>query len=191
MITCLKNLNKNTSNTISSLIKFDFAQGKWKLRTFKNKISNYSLKDLTKSSDVKNWLETRISEEKKKIPVEKISDNIKENRLSKLNPTPNLRVKNKHNYNLFIKDKAAKLINEKQHADFLYLENKMFALDYTAQVLENMRKDKENKIFNIKYKEVYEKKLAIKLESRKKQNLLENYENTFKNYERHNEIRLN
>ena len=54
------------------------------------------------------------------------------------------------------------------------LGRKFFALDHTAEVLENYRKIKENEIFDRILHETRQKKAFLKNESRKPENLLQN-----------------
>lgn len=62
------------------------------------------------------------------------------------------------------------------------LRDKFFALDHTAEVLENYRRLKENEIFNKVLFEEREKRAFLKKEARKTENLIENYDSKFANH---------
>ena len=53
------------------------------------------------------------------------------------------------------------------------MRNKFFALDHTAEVLENYRRLKENEIFDRILHDERMKKAYIKTESRKRENLID------------------
>jgi hypothetical protein len=59
------------------------------------------------------------------------------------------------------------------------LRQKFFVLDHTAEVLENYRRIQENELFNKVLFEEREKRAFLKKESRKMENLIDNYEQRF------------
>jgi hypothetical protein len=164
-----------------------FAHGKWNLYRFRKEMDNYRLKDFTKVPSAKKWIDEQIETQKKKLKTEKFTNLMKESDkriLKNLNPyfSPH-----KRQFNKFVRRSAIKKSHLNEEKDFEELEMRLFSQDHTAQVLENIRKQKENKIFNRKLHEISEKKLALKLESRKPENILENYENNFLNYQNYND----
>lgn len=62
------------------------------------------------------------------------------------------------------------------------LRQKFFYLDHTAEVLENYRRIKENEIFNYILHGEREKKAFLKKEGRKTENLIDNFDQRFRNY---------
>jgi hypothetical protein len=63
------------------------------------------------------------------------------------------------------------------------LREKYFVLDHTAEVLENYRRIQENEIFNRVVFEEREKKAFLKKEGRKVDNLIDNYQQRFANFQ--------
>lgn len=170
----------------------NFASGKWNLYRFNRDVNKYSLKDFTKSPLTKEWLNRRKENFRSNLEVNKLSTTIDQltnkNKKVELNPifSPNKRKLNK-----VLRKKIIKNINQAQSEDFKSLETRLFLKDMNSQSLENLRKIKENKIFNKKLHELHERKLAVKLESKKLENLIENFDFRFKNYETYNDTEGN
>lgn len=62
------------------------------------------------------------------------------------------------------------------------MTKKFFALDHTAEVLENYRRLKENEIFDKILHDERMKKAFLKHEGRKTQNLIADFDSNFKDY---------
>lgn len=182
------NINSYPSNKLFySITEKNFAFGKWNLYKFRRDTSSYALKDFTKSYTAKQWLNKEIENQKSKIKTEKISSLLHtedKRKLRKLNPYIQ---PSKRQFNRFVRKKAINKMGNNESKDFDDLAMRLFVQDHTAQVLENIRKTKENKIFNRKLHEIKEKKLALKLEARKPENIIENFEQKFLNYQNFND----
>lgn len=177
-------LNKNQS--------FNFSFGRFNLYRFNKELnSRYTLKDYTKTPNAKEWLEKKKQTFRANLKINKLSNTLAQPRDSKkleLNPIFN---PNKRKLNKIIRKKIMGNINTAESQDFKSLEERLFLKDISAQSLENLRKIKENKIFNKKLHELHEKKLALKLEGKKLENLIENFDFKFKNFEIYNDTEAN
>jgi hypothetical protein len=184
----LQSITSNTTNKLFySITEKTFAFGKWNLYKFRRDTSSYALKDFTKSPTAKQWLNKEVDKQKAKIKTEKLSSLLQtedKRKLSKLNPYIQ---PSKRQFNRFVRKKAINKMAMNESKDFDDLAMRLFVQDHTAQVLENIRKTKENKIFNRKMHEIKEKKLALKLEARKPENIIENFEQKFLNYQNFND----
>ena len=181
----------NFTQNFNKVSSKSFVQGKWNLRKFRKETSTHFLKDLTKSPSAKEWMKEKLQKEKSKLKEEKLSTLVQtddKKKLSQINPyfKPN-----KRQFNKYIRKKTIEKINLNEQKDFEDLSAKLFSIDHTAQVLENIRRLKENKIFSRKLHEVKEKKLALKLESRKLGNVIEDFNQKFQNFENYNGTRVN
>jgi hypothetical protein len=154
------------------------------IRKFRNQInSSYNLQDFTKNYDANVWINKKISEQKEKVPTEKFSAILKRTKKEKLSPYFKA---DKRQFNKYLRQRSMQVIAKTEESDMKLLSESLFTKDHTAQSLENLRKIRENRIFNKKMHELAERKFALKLEGRKIGNLIENYEMKFLNYEKHN-----
>jgi hypothetical protein len=154
------------------------------MRLFKKEINSaYALKDFTKNYDANAWIENKVKERKSRLTTEKFSAVL--NRKYKEPLSPYLKP-DKRQLNRYLRKRTMDVLAKTEEHDMKLLSESLFTKDHTAQSLENLRKIQENKIFNRKMHEITEKKFALKLESRREINLIENYEGRFLNYERHN-----
>eukprot|EP00347_Sterkiella_histriomuscorum_P004264 403361113 len=81
--------------------------------------------------------------------------------------------------NKIMKQEALTSIDKLWESESPSLRNKFFFLDHTAEVLENYRKIKENEIFTQILHDEREKKAFLRRESKKVENLIENYEQKY------------
>jgi hypothetical protein len=178
-------LFKLSNTCISTQGKFNFSTKSInQVRKFRGQIkSTYGLQDFTKNYDASNWVNKKIEEQKGKIPLEKFSSILTRQRRERLSPYLKA---DKRQLNRYLRGRTMQVIAKSEETDMKLLSESLFTKDHTAQSLENFRKMRENRIFTRKMHELAERKFAMKLESRKTTNLIENYEMKFLNYERHN-----
>lgn len=159
-----------------------FSFGKWNLRKVRKEIFSPRMLDLTKSGRLVKQADQKAESIKSKFPKPPFSKLLKaqpfRRDLLKLNPYIN---PNRHQLQKSIRKANIKMIShaeETQTKKFQYY----FRLDQTAQSLENIRKMKENQIFNRKQKQLKEVARGIKDESMKYINYLPDY-GQFMNFE--------
>lgn len=179
-------LHISKAKNFNSFSKFNFgAYGNFNLKRLKKKIFTDKTKDLTKNFYLNSQIERKVNEKKSTYNLKKLSS------LISSSPKKLQRI----GYNPFIKPNSHQLLNmfrNTNNMQFSYMTKRnkpnwsdMFRLDYTAQNLENIRRDKENKIFFRKEKQLHETQLGLRIESRKQKNILKNY-GEFKDYEAYN-----
>ncbi len=185
----IKNIHESDLNKSQ---RYNFSYGKFNLYRFNKEInSRYSLKDYTKSITAKEWLQKKKDSFKSNLKIDKLSSTLEKDRDTRklqLNP---IFSPNKKRFNKVLRKNIIKNINISESQDHESLENRLFLKDMNSQTLENLRKIKENKIFNKKLHELHERKLAVKLESKKLENLIENFDFKYKNFEVFNDTEAN
>ncbi|CDW74365.1 UNKNOWN [Stylonychia lemnae] len=97
--------------------------------------------------------------------------------LSKLNDSHKLK-----RINQDLKSQLKRNTDQIWENEKISLRNKFFVLDHTAEVLENYRRIQENEIFNHVLHEERDKKAFLRRESRKAENLIDNYDYKFGDY---------
>jgi len=149
------------------------------------------LKDYTKTQNAKEWLEKKKQTYRANLKISKLSNTLAQPRDSTKHQLNPIFSPNKRKLNRLIRKKIIKRIDSAEAQDYVSLEERLFLKDMNAQSLENLRKIKENKIFNKKLHELHERKLALKLEGKKLENLIENFDFKFKNFEIYNDTEAN
>lgn len=170
----------------NALFKYFSTNSRNQVNKFRKEIDdNYRLKDFTKNHDSKEWLKGKIQERKDGLPKEKFSSLLSKKNITKKSLRPYFKP-DKRQLNKYLRGQTMNVLQKTEDVELLRLSETLFHKDHTAQVLENYRKIRENKIFNRKLHEIKEKKLSLKLESRKISNLIPDYEIKFGGYEKFN-----
>ncbi len=150
---------------------------------------NYHHKDFTKNSNFKDYMSERVNMFKSRtpyVPLSKLAKLEKHQVSKKRRPYMSM----SHSLNPQLLKRANRAASKQVGAtvDDIWekegggLRDKFFVLDHTAEVLENYRRIKENEIFEKVLFEEREKKAFLRKESRKTENLIDNFEHKFLNY---------
>ena len=87
-----------------------------------------------------------------------------------------------HQLNKRLGKQSSNAVTDIQQTEFYDMRQKFFALDHTAEVLENYRRIHENQLFDKVLHDERLKKAFLKHEGRKQENLIADYGSNFSNY---------
>ena len=178
----------------------DLSKGHYTNKQIKQREEVYKNEYLNNNIDADNYYskkKTFKSNKKINTPISNIVEENQDTKLKKLSylAKSSQSTLSKIKFNPYIKAnplQTHRLVKNTTNMALGYIKkshkpnwSEMFSLDHNAQSLENLRRFKENSIFFRKLKFLHEKKLGTKNESRKLNNILDNYGN-FHNYESYN-----
>eukprot|EP01022_Parablepharisma_sp_SALTPOND_P007892 TRINITY_DN1338_c0_g1_i1.p1 TRINITY_DN1338_c0_g1~~TRINITY_DN1338_c0_g1_i1.p1 ORF type:complete len:960 (+),score=110.14 TRINITY_DN1338_c0_g1_i1:2172-5051(+) len=147
--------------------------------------------DFTLSSPAKQFIKRVDKSTRERAEFVPLSEALSQTKIPKvLPPYVELRKDQKRRLSRLIKKRLTEGITaaERQHRQSL--KDKIFYLDQTAAVLENYRRILEVKTFNKLLHREREKKLFLKMHSRKLENLIPDFDIRFKTFERWNNTDL-
>eukprot|EP00826_Nyctotherus_ovalis_P057559 TRINITY_DN7878_c0_g1_i3.p1 TRINITY_DN7878_c0_g1~~TRINITY_DN7878_c0_g1_i3.p1 ORF type:complete len:1000 (-),score=242.76 TRINITY_DN7878_c0_g1_i3:139-3138(-) len=147
--------------------------------------------DFTNTQPAQQYLKVLKAKVKAASGFVPLSETVNQTKVPKVLPIyVELKREQRRSLSMIFRKRATRAISAISNANLKNLEEKILYLDKTAAVLENYRRILEVKIFNRLLHREREKKLFLRMHSRKLENLIPDFDIRFKTFERWNNTGL-